>query len=306
MKYYPIDEMSARISHEMMSMSDYPEGAKTKEYQQLVDMANAIAEREKKRKPDYAGVIDDLLDRYARKMAEWMNTESRIGMMCPSVLIAGPSNFPVRKKQKQNARMDAHAAKREQIDKLLDKIKNIGTGGIKANDEHAVMKLEAKLEDLTDFQELMKGVNAYYRKNKTLEGCDLLTQSQIEKITASLSSSWRSSPVPFEAYELSNNNAEIRRIKARIEEIKKIKDHGDNESEVEDIDGLKVVEDTSLMRIQLVFDYKPDANIRSILKSYGFRWAPSQSAWQRQLNGNGKHAALQVIEQIKKIQEVSA
>ena len=42
------------------------------------------------------------------------------------------------------------------------------------------------------------------------------------------------------------------------------------------------------MRIQLFFEGKPEPEVRDILKSNGFRWAPSVGAWQRQLNNNGK------------------
>lgn len=34
--------------------------------------------------------------------------------------------------------------------------------------------------------------------------------------------------------------------------------------------------------------------MRALLKSYGFRWAPSEGAWQRMLNDNGRYAAKQV------------
>lgn len=52
------------------------------------------------------------------------------------------------------------------------------------------------------------------------------------------------------------------------------------------------------MRIQFIFDGKPDAEVRTILKSNGFRWAPSQGAWQRQLTANGKRAAKEVIKEL--------
>lgn len=48
----------------------------------------------------------------------------------------------------------------------------------------------------------------------------------------------------------------------------------------------------------IVFDGKPDEAIRSTLKSNGFRWAPSQGAWQRQLTSNGKYALRKVIEEL--------
>ena len=49
-------------------------------------------------------------------------------------------------------------------------------------------------------------------------------------------------------------------------------------------------------RIQIQFDDKPDAGVRSQLMHAGFRWAPSQGAWQRMLNQNGIYAAKTVTE----------
>ena len=49
------------------------------------------------------------------------------------------------------------------------------------------------------------------------------------------------------------------------------------------------------MRVQLVFDGKPDNETRDLLKKNGFKWAPSQGAWQRQLNNAGKYAAHTVM-----------
>ena len=67
------------------------------------------------------------------------------------------------------------------------------------------------------------------------------------------------------------------------------------------IEGLKVVENTEAMRIQLIFDDKPSADVREVLKSNGFRWSPRYSAWQRHLNSNGKYAAKKVLEILKDI-----
>jgi len=56
-----------------------------------------------------------------------------------------------------------------------------------------------------------------------------------------------------------------------------------------------VVENAGAMRLQLVFDGKPSDGCCAALKSAGFRWAPSQGAWQRQLTDNAR-AALRRIE----------
>ena len=46
-----------------------------------------------------------------------------------------------------------------------------------------------------------------------------LTAEQVEKVTASMYQDWRKDPVPFPSYLLTNNNANIRRVRQRIEEL---------------------------------------------------------------------------------------
>lgn len=116
----------------------------------------------------YHEKIDSLLDTYARKLAANMNKGYEIDARVPSILIAGGSNFPTRKKEKQNAARDSNYREWQDIQGLLDKIRSTGMGGISADDPQAVQKLEKKLESLEKSQETMKAVNAYYRKHKTL------------------------------------------------------------------------------------------------------------------------------------------
>ena len=77
-------------------------------------------------------------------------------------------------------------------------------GGISADDPAAIEKLQKKLDGLERSQLIMKEVNAYYRKHGKLDGCALLVPDQIEKLKASMASSWRSDPRPFESYQLTN------------------------------------------------------------------------------------------------------
>ena len=105
--YYTINEGAARRANDMNSFSDYKPGSATAEYRQMVDKAVEIGERQKKRvDPMYHEKIDSLVDTYARKLAENMNSSFSIEARVPSILIAGGSNFPVRKKEKQNAARD--------------------------------------------------------------------------------------------------------------------------------------------------------------------------------------------------------
>ncbi len=142
----------------------------------------ALAQRQKSRvAPMYHEKIDRLLDTYARKLADNMNEGFAIDARVPSILIAGGSNFPVQQKEKQNAARDRNMAEWRDIQGLLEKIRSTGMGGISADNPQAIAKLESKLVGLEQAQERMKGVNAYYRKHKTLDGCPLLTQEQAEQ-----------------------------------------------------------------------------------------------------------------------------
>ena len=286
-KYYPINEEAAKRAKDMNSFSDYAPGSATAGYKAMVDEAYAIAEKQKSRvDPMYHDKIDALVDHYARKLAENLNEANAIDARVPSVLVAGGSNFPVQKKHKQNAARDRNMGEYMEIQGLLDKIRSTGKGGISADDIHAVEKLEAKLAGLKADQEHMKAVNAYYRKHKTLEGCPGLSPDSKEKLKASMASDWRKDPVPFPSYLLSNNNANIHRVEQRIEELK-------NRAEFAgwEFPGGRAEVNKGENRLQLFFDEKPDEEQRRELKSGGFRWAPSQGAWQRQLTKNAIYAA---------------
>ena len=273
----------------MSSFSDYKEGSATAEYRAMVDKAASVAERQKaKVDPMYHEKIDSLLDTYARKLAENMNHGFAIDARVPSVMIAGPANFPVRQKEKQVQASRANIEEWRHIQGLLDKIRSTGMGGISADDPAAVEKLQKKLESLERSQLIMKEVNAYYRKHGTLDDCALLSPDQIERLKSSMAASWRSSPKPFESYQLTNNNAEIRRIKARIEEVSK---RAEQDFSGWEFDGGHVEMNREDNRLQVFFDGKPDEATRTELKISGFRWAPSVGAWQRQLTDNAIRAA---------------
>ena len=282
MQYYPIDEALARRAREMNSFFDYVPGSATAEYRRCVDGAARIAEAQKQRvDPIHHGKIDRLLDLYARKLAENINQSNSIATRVPSILIAGRGNYPVRKKEKQNRAVDANMEEWRNIQGLLDKIRGTGMGGISADEPDAVDKLKAKLERLEAFQDKMKAVNAYYRKHKTLDGCPELSAEEIEKLKAEMARSWRAQPKPYEGYELSNNNASIRQVKARIEELTQ---RAETVYEGWAFDGGEVKVDREANRLQVFFDEKPDRETCSAMRHGGFRWAPSVGAWQRQLN----------------------
>ena len=290
MSYHTINEEAARRANDMNSFRDYKAGSATAEYRRMVDAATELAERQKQRvDPMYHEKLDRLLEIYCRKLAENMNASYSIEARCPSILISGGGNFPVRKKERQNAARERNLEEWNYIQGLLDKIRSVGTGGISSDDPQAVEKLEAKLAALEKHQELMKAANVAIRMKDPTEGDAKLAElGYTPEDIAKLREPDFCGRIGYPAYLLQNNNANIRRIRGRIEELKK---RTENTPEGWEFDGGRVVVNTTENRLQIIFDGKPDADIRTELKGEGFRWAPSQGTWQRQLTDNAMRAA---------------
>lgn len=184
--YYPINETTARAAHDMMSFSDYKPNRATTEYRKQVDEAAAVLERVKPLCATDAqrDRAEWLLDRYAATLAAAINKDNEIGTRCPSVLIAGPSNFPARKKAAQVAAWDANRDMYSRAEHYLDLLRRAHCQPIKSNDPEAIEALTYKLNSLQAERDRMKETNAYYRQHKTLEGCPDLTPEERRRIEA--------------------------------------------------------------------------------------------------------------------------
>lgn len=172
-----INENAARIAKELSSFSDYKEGSATAEYNAQCANAAAILERVKPQcaTEDQRERAEWLYNRYCETLALAINRENEIGTRCPSVLICGPANFPVRKKEKQVAAWAANRENFRKADHYLQMLKRAHTLAVKSDDPEALDYLRAKLDQLQTAHQTMKDANAYYRKHKTLDGCPGIT-----------------------------------------------------------------------------------------------------------------------------------
>jgi len=302
--YYPINSDMARFAHSINSFREFDPNRQTTEYRASVDEAWELVDSRiaKGITDDNAATLKWLADRYAKKLAAWYNDYNRNEASCPSVMISGGSNFPVRKKEKQNSRRGKLYNEYDYIQGLLTKIKNIAyNNAVKSSNPNVVELLEAKLERLQAAQEDMKAVNAYWRKNGSMKGYDDWTDEQAAKFDALMANreSWQGD-TPYPAYSLNNNNQNITSVKERIARIKRDKAIAAEGGRQYDSAGIcEVIENASQMRIQLIFDGKPSEEVRNILKSNGFVFSFKNTAWQRQLNNAGRWAVQRVLEKIK-------
>lgn len=294
-KYYTINEETARTAQNINSFRDYTTGSATSAYQnrvnEIYDIFNQIAEK----KPNLADKAQRMADRYSRKLAEYYNAYYRNEASCPSIMICGPANFPTKKKARQNSRRESLMNEWNYLESYADKIKRLLTQEqpILSNDENVIELLTEKIADLEAEKESMKALNAYYRKNGTIEDYEgLITQD----MQMHLDFVFKFNFIRGILFDTSNINQEIKRNRDRLTQIQRVKDAGTSETEY---NGFKVVENADLMRLQIFFDGKPEPEVRDILKSNGFKWAPSQSAWQRHLTSNAKYSLKKVVEQLQ-------
>jgi hypothetical protein len=188
------------------------------------------------------------------------------------------------KKQDQACELAAKAKHYE------EKAASVGTGGISSDDPQAVEKLQAELAKLEKLQDTMKKANALVRKQDR-EGLAALGFSETR--ISQLFTPDFCGRIGFPDYALTNNGANIRRIKQRIEALQVPTET--KESQEGDV---TLREDATENRVMLIFPGKPSDDVRAMLKSAGFKWSPNRGAWVRFFNNAGRAAAQYVLTKI--------
>lgn len=239
-------------------------------------------------------IFNDHHEGYKKKYIAWLNAKSR----CFSSFIVGPANFPVRQMEKRNRSEDnrlnelinyenslARHAKRR-FDALLTSEQKINIA-----DDFQLKKLNKKLVTCVTVLKNPKGNGSPALFKANLSGMirrssskvvilflEELKKYQIEQnivVFTPRNSIW-SAGTEIEALEIKN----VERVAQQIV-------HSEND--------FKIVENFQADRIQILFTEKPDEEMRRKLKMRGFRWSPTNSAWQRQLTNNARYATKTVL-----------
>lgn len=318
-----VSEDLARRAKESRSFSEYKSGSATASYNSDVSRfdsnVNELIQRYGKNSTltdkDWEDVYS-IADRYAPNLEKYTDETNRNEASYPSWFIAGPARYNAKKNEALMNRSQAlYENYKDRIDPddnlYLKKIKAILTNAsIKSNDDAATAKLQDKYDKLKAELENGKAMNAYFRKNKTLVGFPGISEQAAKEFDKANASGDYFSRQPFMPYRLQNGNAELHRIQARIDTLNKAKAQAEaakanpqaaaesTAANYPKLDGVHVQENADEMRIQLRFDDIPPAETREKLKRNGFRWSPSQKAWQRLLNENGKYAAKSVLKDL--------
>jgi hypothetical protein len=171
-------------------------------------------------------------------------------------------------------------------------------GPVSSDDPDGIEKLEAQLADRQRKQQEMKEVNKLVRKK---DSAGLLARGYSEAVVRQFFTPDFCGRLGFPAYEITNNNSSIKRIEGRIAELK-LREKRQDEPDKELVAvGYTYREDKTENRAMFIFPGKPSEEIRSALKSRGFKWSPTRDAWVRLLNGNAEWAATALRAQIDKL-----
>jgi hypothetical protein len=162
---------------------------------------------------------------------------------------------------------------------------------ISSDDRQAIPKLTEKLEKLIAIQVFMKAANKFIRqKNKV---AFLLLDYGTEQLWETLNTP-DCGRVGFPKYKLTNNNANIRRIRQRIQDLQKAAGRVTSE---EIVKGVRIIQNVEANRLQLVFTCKPSKEVREKLhRQHSFHWYVKDMAWQRFLNPQSIHEAKVFLE----------
>lgn len=220
-----------------------------------------------------------LKDKHFRLALDYLYAQSR----CLSWAITGPARFPVKTQEKRQAtcedRLNRLVYFEYNIEKYLKKI----THQAETQDDKKSKWLK-QIEELKARQEMMKDVNKLIRQGKKEEA--------EKKYNIILVRNWLGE-YGYESFELRNNLANIKRLEDQVRTIDAFREKSDGNFE---FTGGKVEYDAEEIRYNIFFDEKPAEEIRTRLKSHGFKWSPRRGAWTR-------GAKTITVETVKKIVE---
>jgi hypothetical protein len=193
--------------------------------------------------------------------------------------------------------MDQGMEASKKADYYEDKAASVGKGGISSDDPDAIAKLRAELDKCEKNQEMMRAANKIIKSKKLTDDQKVAQVAELMNVSqasaAKLLQSDFAGRIGFADYQLTNNSANIRRIKERIASLEASAGRQDVTEQHGDI----TYRETD-NRVELIFPGKPSEEIRSLLKYHGFKWSPARGAWVRMLNGSGRYAAKYVLSQI--------
>lgn len=227
--------------------------------------------------------------RYKSLFSAWLNAKSN----CISAMITGPARFPIQKAEKANRSEQKHYDIFQQWREKAKKAIVKKTQPEKTYNSE-IERYKQELDGMRKNHELMKAGNIAIKKAHK----DKTDISQYLIDTFGIKPHMIDWTMKF-GFGLQNNNANMKRIEARIKELEAKEQNRQNEPEKEfSFNGGKVVVNYEADRIQIMHDTKPGQDVITLMKRNGFKWSPFNKAWQRQLTANAIYVTKHLLKSL--------
>ena len=235
---------------------------------------------------------------YIEKYSQWLSAMSR----CFSQFITGAGGWKPATFRRHEKTNQAERNARVRLDEWVEKVVRRCNRQHRLTGWDEVERLQDKVDKLTALQEMMKAANKVIRSKKSEEEQtdELVSLGFSEKQAKELLTEEGWYGKGFAPYMLTNNNAKIKDAKARLDRLTAMLGKEDTE---EEHSWGKLAMCYSEERIRFVFSEIPSSEVRSLLKSNGFKWSPNNGAWQRQLTTNAQYATKRILQQLKSVSE---
>ena len=235
---------------------------------------------------------------YIEKYSQWLSAMSR----CFSQFITGAGGWKPATFRRHEKTNQAERNARVRLDEWAEKVVRRCNRQHRLTGWDEVERLQDKVDKLTALQEMMKAANNVIRSKKSEEEQtdELVSLGFSEKQAKELLTEEGWYGKGFAPYMLTNNNAKIKDAKARLDRLTAML--GKEDTEEEHSWGTLAM-CYSEERIRFVFSEIPSSEVRSLLKSNGFKWSPNNGAWQRQLTTNAQYATKRILQQLESVSE---
>lgn len=198
------------------------------------------------------------------------------------------------------ARIDANMQKSIEAQKRAEELAYRAAAAeantaISSDDPDAIEALTAQLAELEATRERFKAINATIRKHKTDEArITAIVAGGLanERQAAELVKPDFCGRTGIPDYAMANHGANIRRVKQRIERLQSV---AALDYQTLTICGV-TLEGPIDNRLRVHFPGKPSPEVIADLKRSGFRWAPSEGAWQRMYSNQAIYHAKRIAE----------
>lgn len=213
-----------------------------------------------------------------------------------SSMITGPARFPTERNRKRadwaHNKLTDLISFINRVDKIINRVTRV-TQSI--GDKLSIAKNNLELQ--IEFHELMKSSNSILKKDGLEKAVSFLREKRISEDVINVFSNVRGHngwKYGFASFQLSNSLARINHTKTQIKAMESRKEMS---SVV--VNGINIEVNTEDDRIRIHFEGKPSPETIKDLKGNGFRWSPTNKAWQRQVTNVAMYKAKVICENLK-------